>query len=261
MRKSAGLALGWHQEDVGCRINALGKVAVIGDERAHLFGVCRLQCQEHLLVLLFSLAQHDELDVIVFNNAPNALGYNVKPLVRSKTGNDGKERNVLSFGQSCLLLHSELILGFSRHTGGRKVCQKDRVALGIVVVVVDAVENAAQLVCVILQANLKTVCVFGGLDFLGIAGADCGNRIGTLDSRLHQIDAAAVLHQAMVLFAKREDVTENGKIVFALVLDVVDGENGFDICKFGQRAIKTVEINDRKCRLPIVRVQNVRVVI
>ena len=220
-----------------------------------------MQGEEHLLVLLFSLTQHNELNVVVLHDVPNALGNNVKPLVRGKTGNDRKKRYVLAFGQSNLFLHSGLVFGFSRHTGGRKARKKNGVAFGVVIGVVNAIENSAQLMRVVLQAMLKPVCVLGGLDLIRVARADRGNRIGTLDGSFHQIDAAAVFHQGMILFAEREDVTEDEEIILALILDVVDGKNSFDVAVFGQMTVITVEIDHRKSRLPIMRVQNVGIVI
>ena len=203
-----------------------------------------MQCLEHLLVFFLTLAKNDQLHVVISDNAPDAFGNNIKTLVRCQTGNDGKKRNILAFGESDFLLHCEFILVLSCHTCGRKACKKSRILFGIVVGVVNAVENTAQLVCVIAQAILKTVCIFGGFDLLCIAGTHRGNCIGTLDGGFHQIDATVALHQGVILFAKREDISKDGKIVFALVLDVVNGENRFDACKLGQRAVKTVEINN-----------------
>ena len=64
------------------------------------------------------------------------------------------------------------------------------------------------------------MCVVGRTDLLGIARADRADTVGALDGGLHQIDAAVIFHERMLVFAKGEDVPKDGEIVFSLIFDV-----------------------------------------
>ena len=212
---------------------------------------------EELLVAFLAHTQHHQLNVIVHHNAVDAVGDQIQTLVRCESRDDRQHGNVRSFGQTALSLERQLIRDLSFHLSDREGRVDRLILCGIVIDVINSVQNAAQLVCVAVEAIAQSVGILCGADLLRIARADRAHPVGAFDRRLHEVDASAVFHQHALAVIQSEHVSENGEIVLSLVFDIVNGEHRLDVPVSRSFAVEAVEINHRQRRLPVMRVQHV----
>ena len=98
----------------------------------------------------------------------------------------------------------------------------------------------------------------GILQLTGIAGADGGNAVRRLNTALHQVDTAVMLHQIPGGIRQAKHIPQDLHAVFALILDIVDGIDRFDALITGAIGVKQAVIHRNQRRLPIVGVDHIR---
>ena len=129
-----------------------------------------------------------------------------------------------------LLDESQLTARLASKVIGREVEGKLTVGLGVKDLGIQTVDNAAQVIAAIDERLVHTLAEAGGLDLLGIAGAD-GVYLVRIDAgALHKVDAAVVLNAEMVvpIAVHTEEVGNEIEAELTLEGDIVDGENSLD---------------------------------
>ena len=260
--ETAGLGLGGHEEDIGGGVDLLGQGAVVGDEGADSLGEVLLQLAEVALILPLARTQHHELCLGVdLQHVTEHTRDDVHALMGGEAGDNRHDGGVLVLGEAVLLLEGQLILDLTRHVLGGEGEGDLGVGGGVVVDLIDAVEDTADLAAVAGQDEVEAVGVGGGHDLLGVGGRHGGDAVGALHGGLGQVDAPIVGHEGVMLGIDAENVLENGEIVLTLVLDVVDGEHRLDGgVLLVAVAVVGLEVDHRQGGLPVVGVENVGVV-
>ena len=131
------------------------------------------------------------------------------------------------------------------------------VRCGVVILGIDAVEDARQLPRALAQDRVEPVGIPRIQDLVGIRGADGGDAVGALDRALHKVDVTVVLDDARILGVKPQDLGDELFAVHALVLDIVNGENRLDVLIARRLRIHGAVIHRRERGLPIVAVDDV----
>ena len=254
--QAAGLRLGRHQEDVGAGVDLAGQRRHKGDAHAAAAGMPGRQLVEEALVGVLAGAQDHQLDAL----GQNIFGHGadqVHALVGYQTGDHGHD------GAAVLLQAKDLLqfLFTGRfallHRVGVEVGGHVGVGFGVVALHVDAVEDAAQLVLFLPQQIVQTMAEPGVQDLAGIAGAHGGDAVGHLDGALHKVGAAIVLHNMGIPAADAAGILQNIQAVFALILDVVDGEHALGIAQLGDAVLVLQQVDGYQSGLPVVAVDDV----
>ena len=117
-----------------------------------------------------------------------------------------------------------------------------------------------QLVAVHAQHRVETVAVVFGLDLLGIRGRYGGNGGRRDDRSLHEVDVAVHRHKAgaEVRVIDAEHVLQDLAAVAALILDIMDGENGLDVLIERTGREHQIVVDRHQSGLPVVAVDDVR---
>ena len=162
-------------------------------------------------------------------------------------------------GSTLLGLQRRLALGLAREVVHREGVGDARIHARVVLLRVDAVQDAVQLPGALLEDVLETLAVEGHLELLGVRGAHRGDRVGVEQRALHEVDGlGAHVHLAGGRrVGKPADVAQDIVSVLALELDVGDGEDRLDVVVAGKPAVELAQEHAGKRRLPVVAVQHV----
>ena len=134
-----------------------------------------------------------------------------------------------------------------------------RVFGGIVIVYVDAVENAHQLILARAEQAVQPLAVERGLNLIRIARGDGGQLVGVNQTGLHVVRAAIALQ----LVGSEQAVAQAQRILnrlnreHALILEVVDGVDRLHILIERELGILNLEQSRNHARLPVVAVDDV----
>ena len=172
--------------------------------------------------------------------------------MRSKARNHCYDRNVFSDFKSAAFLQRFFICGFARKTFYRIICGNFRIGLRIVIIYINAVDNATGLESVHIQNGRQPLRIIIGHYLFGIARAYRRYFIGAHDSTLGQVYIPAEFDYLFIRFRKFKHVAENVETVSALIADIVNGINGAGIRKCPVIIIFPFQIDDSQRALPIV---------
>ena len=144
-----------------------------------------------------------------------------------------------------------------RKTVRVEVCRKIGIRSRVVAFDVDTIEDAAQLILLLAQQVVQAVAVPGVKYLACIAGRNRRHLVRALNGAFHEVDTAVILHQVRVLPSNGQRILQDLHAVFALILDVMDREHGFDAAVLLQMSVIQVQIYGHQRRLPIVGVDDV----
>ena len=110
------------------------------------------------------------------------------------------------------------------------------------------------------EQAVQTLAVIGGLDLLGVGGADGGDLVRVDEAGLHAVRGAVVLELVVSedAVAQAEHILELVDAEHALVLQVVDGVDRLDIGIARQMRVLDLQQRGDHARLPVVGVDDVR---
>ena len=111
------------------------------------------------------------------------------------------------------------------------------------------------------QNAFKTITIEGVKDFGCVSFADSCHHITCLDATFHIVDAVAVDDQIVCPFRKPQNVGNNIRAVSALELNVVDCKHCLDALVSIIVAVEHVKENRCQCGVPVVGVEDVRIVV
>ena len=248
-----------HQEHVRAGIDAVRQLVVHLEARGHASRIGRLGPLEQIGVLGVAHAQHDQLEAGIHQLADDALDQ-VQALLVRQARDHADDRRIGVDGQAQLALQALLTVLLAAQRERAVVGVDHGILFRVVVVHVDAVENATQMAAARAQQALEPLAVIGGLDLLGVAGADGGDLIRIDQAGLQVVRAAVALElvggeQAV---AQAQGVLHVLDAEDALVLQVVDGEGRAHLAVEGEVAVLDIEQRGDHAGLPVVAVDDVR---
>ena len=256
--KAARLELAGHEEHVAARVDAVRQLVVHRKARRQPPRILALRPGEQVGVFRFAHAEHDELNARRHQLADDALD-EVEALLIGQAGNDANQRNGRIDGQAEFLLQLRLT-GFLAAEVIRIVVRVNlRIFRRIVIVHVDAVENAHQLILARAEEAVQTLAVERGLNLIRIARRYGGQLVGVDQTGLHVVRAAV----AFQLVRGEQAVAQPQRILnrldreHALILEVVDGVDGLHILIERELRILNLEQRRDHAGLPVVAVDDV----
>ena len=191
--QTAGLKAGGNENRVGGGVEFVGSLVGVHDVGADAALVIIFIITERVFVFLIARTDDDHLRVIV-HNAVHDLIDEVKTLLVGETGDNADHELIDVSFQTQFALEFFLIpaLGVGEVVHTVSVIDVP-VGAGVVGVIVHAVDDAAQLVGVIVQHAVESLAVFGGSDFVGVGVADGGDKVGVNNAALHDVRVAVEL--------------------------------------------------------------------
>ena len=137
------------------------------------------------------------------------------------------------------------------------VCKNILVRFGVIVFNVNTVEYAHKLEAALSKNIVKSVAEPRVKNFVCVGRAYGCNHICGFDCALHQVDTAVVLNKVLRAGLHTQNISDKLHTVNALILDVVDCENRFDVFPAGLVGIHCGVVNGSHRRLPVVTMDNI----
>ena len=218
-----------------------------------------MEFSEEALVLPFARTENNILNITL----PKALFHNltdeVKSLVTDKAGYDTDNRHIISYSKTHLLLESLFALCLALFPiFGIVICNNVRVGFRVIIFGINTIENTAEFPATLIKDRVETVGIPRVKNFLCIGRRNSCNLICTLDACFHKVNKSIVQNEIVIFRCNTQNIVEKFVTVLALILNVVDCENSFDV--FISHLICIVARIIKRCesRLPIVAMNDVR---
>ncbi len=183
-----------------------------------------------------------------------------KPFLRGEAGDDSDDRKFgIGVGDAEGSEKILLVFGFSGKILRRVFRGGELVGLRAPFVVVDAVENARHRRGAVAEDAFEAESVFGGLNFLAVFLADCGDVVGVSQRAFQEIHLAEELHLRHGEEIPREhEQRQSVRREQALVAHVVDGEDRAHFVESRVFGVDGAEQNRNQGRLPVMAMKNMR---
>ena len=259
LRQAAGLKLRRHQEHIGGSVHALRQRRVKLDARGHGAGVLVLEVAQAVLVVAVAGAQHRHLHA-AGQNAVERVHDQVHALLARQARDHHHERAVVANLEPQLFLQLGLAHGLAGAVFNRVVGGNALVGRRVKACHINAIKDALQRVRTLAQHAIQALAKLGRLDLVGIGGAHRGDGVGIAQGAQHVVDAAGVATQlrgGRWNVRHAQDILHHGVAKLALERHVVDREHGLDAVIQRQALVKLAQKHGRKCRLPVIAVQDV----
>ncbi len=256
--QTARLELAGHEEHVAAGVDAVRKLMVHRKARRKASRILALRPGEQVGVLRLAHAEHDELDAGRHEFADDALD-EIKALLVGQAGDDAHERNGRVDLKTKLLLQLLLADFLAAQMIRIVVGVNLRILRRIIIVDVNAVENADELVLARAEETIQTLAVERGLNFIRIARGN-GRQLVRIDQTgLHVVCAAIALQLigCEQTVAQTEGILNRLNREHALILEVVDGVNGLHILIERILRILNLEQGRNHAGLPVVAVDDI----
>ena len=258
LAQSTGLALGGHEEQIRAGVDGHGEGLVIVKAHGKATGILLRRPGEELLKPGVALAQnhhlHRKLHHILQHGADQ-----VQALVGDKAADDGKDGDVGVLVQAHHMLQGSLVCSLAGHIRGGVVCADALVGGRIVELHVNAVEHAAELIVALAHDALQPVGKVSLLELTCVSGRNSVDGVGAKKGALDEVHVAVHHDGAVVGPAgiQAENVFKNVPAIPALILDVMDGEDGFDGTEVILPYAVILEVDGDQCGLPVVAVDHI----
>ena len=256
--EAARLELAGHEEHVAARVDAVRQLVVHREARRQPTRILALRPREQVGVFRLAHAEHDELNTGRHQLADDALDQ-VKALLVGKAGDDAHQRHGRVNRQAELLLQLRLAGLLAAEVIRIVVRVNLRVLRRIVIVHVDAVEDAHELIFARAQEAVQTLAVERGLDFVRVARGNGGQLVRVDKAGLHVVRAAVALQlvRGEQIVAQAERILNRLDREHALILQVVDGVHRLHILI--ERELRVLNLEQRRdhAGLPVVAVDHV----
>ena len=261
LRQSARLKQRRHEQQVAACIDLVCQIAVEHDIRRDLVRRPSLCAQEHLLVSVVAGAEYDQTDVQTEDIAQNTLNQ-IQTLLADQTSDHADDQRVVVCLETAHLEQTVAVLFLVLERFDRVILEEVRVGLRIKLLDVQTVDDAADLALIPAQDGIQLEAVVRRLDFLCVGRRDGGDTVCTDNCRLHQVDVAVLLEESVVVMVAvdAEYVIRDLASELTLILDVVNRKYRLDAVVPGTIAVMNTVINRNQRSLPVVAVDDVRLV-
>ena len=257
--EAARLELAGHEEHVAAGVDAVRQLVVHREARGQPARILALRPGEQVGVLRLAHAQHDQLDARAHQLADDAL-HQVEALLVGQAGDDAHQRRVRLNAQAELLLQLLLAALLAAQMIRVEVGVDHRVLRRVVIVDVDAVEDAGELILARAQQAVEALAVERGLNLIRIARGHGGQLVRVDEAGLHVVRAAVALElvRGEQAVAQAQRILHGLDREHALILQVVDGVHGLHVLI--EREVRVLDLEQRRdhAGLPVVAVHDVR---
>ena len=259
LAEPAGLKARRHQENIGPGVHPVGEGRVHHKAGGHPAGVILLGPAEEVHIAGLPHAQAHELDILV-HDVGDHIVHQVQALLVAQPCDHGHNGHVRPQSQAHLLLQGALAGGLARKVFGVVPGRNLVVGCGVILLHVNAVEDARQVVVARAQQAVQVFAVVGGLDFLRVGGADGGDFVRVDDAGLQVVGATEILQLVVREGAVRQaqHVLHVADAKHALIAEVVDGEHRADGVILGQALVLDAQQRRDHAGLPVMSVNHVR---
>ena len=215
---------------------------------------------EHILIFPGTGAQHDELHILGKDLVQDGSDQ-VQTLVIGQTGDHGDHRDIRIDRQTQHFLQTDLVLFLTFQIIDRIILEQVRILLRIVEIIIDTIDDTADLGTLGADDVLQAVAVELILQLFRVGRADGGDPVGRKDTGLQEVDAAAKIQITTGEIFTRQTQDILGDIVRenTLILDVVDRQHGLDVLvRCADGLVEMIQIDrDHGC-LPVIAVDDIR---
>ena len=187
----------------------------------------------------------------------------VNALLLHQPGYHSEQRPARFGCQAKFFLNAGLARFFSGQIIGGKMPWQTGIGSGIVVLHINAVEDAIELIVHQIHHTLQAAAEFRAVQFPGVGWRHCGHGVRHQHGPLHQVHILpAFVHvaQTAIVPAPRqaEGVRQLISSELALIGDVVNGVNCFDAIQIFGPGLVVFKVQDGQRRFPIVAVKDLR---
>lgn len=173
----------------------------------------------------------------------------------------GQNGGIGFFRQVHLLLQGGLAQGLALRLSRREIGGQGVIPGGIVANGINAIEDAAQLPLLLPQYFIQPMAKIGVEDLLGIGGAYGGDALALLQGAFHHIQVAMVFHLTDGPIRQAAYIPGYIQPKLPLILDIVNGKDGMGAGELGDLTIEYIEVNRDKSGLPVIAVDDIRLII
>ena len=258
LRQAAGLECGGHQEQIGSSVDLMGQLVVHAEAGGELMRIAVGCLGEDAGQLRIAGAQQHDLCAGLHQLGQNCCDQ-IQALLAGQTADHADHRNVAVLLQAQLALQHDLILGLVLEVGREVVDPDVLVVAGSVIIVVNTVQDADQVVLAGAEQAVQALAVEVGLDLLSVGGRYGGDLVSVHQTALHAGSGAVELQLigGVALHAQANQILHVAQTAYALILQVVNGVDGLDLRIYRQVAILNLQHRRDQAGLPVVAVQHV----
>ena len=260
LRQAAGLALAGHQEEIGSGVDLPGKGGHKPAGKGHLLRVPPLHLPEEFLIAVLAVAQYDDLHPHA-QHILHGVAHQVKALVAHQAAYHGQDGGIGFFRQVHLLLQGGLAQGLALRLSRREISGQGVIPGGIVANGINAIEDAAQLPLLLPQDLIQPMAKIGVEDLAGIGGAYGGDALAFLQGALHHIQVPVEFHLTDGPIRQAAHIPGYIQPKLPLILDIMNGKDGMRPGELGNAPVEHIEVNRDKSGLPVIAVDDIRLII
>ena len=262
LTQTAGLEAGGHQIEIRARKDLAGHLLGVLVRKAELSRPASAALLKVFHIVGVALAEEDHLHAQLHELGQD-LPDQLDPLLLHESRDRAQDREARLLIQPKLSLERRLAESLAAHILRREGKGQAFVQTGVIVIHVNAVEDAAQLAVHQVRHALQPAAEGGIVQLSRVGGGDGGHRVRHQHGPLHQVHVLPPLveiAQAAVIPApgQAEGVLELVGAILALIGDVVDGIDSLDLFQLAPVDGVVLQIDDSKRRLPVVAVQDLR---
>ena len=258
LRQAAGLKLRGHQEHIRAGIDAVRQLVIHLEARGHAARILLLRPAEQVDIAAFAHAQYHQLYVF-FHDLADHMIHQIQALLRGQAAHHADDGHAGIKRQAQTLLQGGLALGAAGQILGAVRGGDQGIGCRIILLHVNAVEHARERIAPCAQQAVQAFAVIGGLDFLGVAGADGGDLIRIDQRGFHEVGAAEALQLVVGkdVVGQLQHVLDLLDAEHALILQVMDGKHRADIMVKIRLIILDAQQRGHHAALPVVGVDDV----
>ena len=261
LAESARLEEGRHQIRIAGSIDLMADFIGIINLRGDLIMVLPVIVTEHVLVLLIAGTEYHELDIILAELIHDALD-EVETLLVGETGYDTDHHLARIHVHAELLLERLLVLRLLlTEVAGVERLYEVLIRLRIPVIIVDTVDDTAEVMCTCAEQSIEALAVERHLDLLGVGIGNRRDRVGIHDTTLQEVTILLTLEliRCEVVVGQLGEALDRLHIPNALELQVVDRDDRLDGAIVLSAGETIVEKHRNETGLPVVAVDHIRV--
>ena len=260
LAESARLEEGRHQICIAGSINLMADFIGIVNLCGYLIMVLPVIVTEHVLVLLIPGTEHHELDIILAELIHDTLD-EIEALLVGETGYDTDHHLARIHVHAELLLECLLVL---RLLLPEVACVERLyevlIRLRIPVIIVDAVNDAAEIMRTCAKQSIEALSVERHLDLLRIGIGNRRDRVGIHETTLQEVTILLTLEliRCEVVVGQLGEALDRLHIPYTLELEVMDRDHRLDGAVVLSAGETVMQQYRNETGLPVVTVDHIR---
>ena len=254
--QTARFGLGWHQESISAGIDLASQSRNEAQTQSNTARVFGSNFFEEVFKFALAGTQNDNGNIILHHFFKDVF-HQIQTFVACKAGNHTQQHTAVLVFQTHFCAESTFVVLFFLHRDVVVVYIKVFIGGWIVGNSVDTVEDTDHTVALVIDGMIQMVREPWIVDLFGIAWAYGGHDVGFLNGSLHHVHVAVVFQNGTMVVRNTQHIPGDVQAMLTLILDVVDGEHGFDVLIESIVTVEFIQVNRSHCGLPVVAVENI----